>query len=329
MNKIYKPKRSSARFARIGSCERHLTTNRWLTFTLLLSFSFIFSQGLFAQQNSFIYLHQKSIDESTSPDVTYTITGPNGYSKTITLNDLPDHIQVAPTGDGTGTGGISMDNQGNLYAIGVVGNDRSVYYNAAGTSEWVKTDYDNANGIVGGSSTSSTLSFFYIHNNSVNFVENLSIGATSGTETTIFSTSSGTNNNNRAVDIDWVSGGQGTKGELYVLRNNNSGRVYRYTYSGSSWSSGSGTTIKTSTSNAKRIAVSKDRTYLYYGSSGNVNRFTIGSGTGTNATNIGRPTLPEDVGSSKVIHGIAINGNGEIFVSYGSDIYQYFPGSGT
>jgi hypothetical protein len=94
--------------------------------------------GLNAQQG-YIYLHMKALDESSSPDFTYSVSGGSTTVPTIQLNDQPAQLQI---------GDLGAAQNGRLWAVGR--NNHTLYYRDVNNAAWVATSITNASNVDGG-----------------------------------------------------------------------------------------------------------------------------------------------------------------------------------
>ena len=78
-------------------------------------------------QNGYIYVHKKALDESSSLDFTFNITGGATTVPTFSLNDKPSQIPLAD---------IGSSRTGRLWAVTQNG---AIYYRSINTTNWVAT----------------------------------------------------------------------------------------------------------------------------------------------------------------------------------------------
>ena len=98
-----------------------------------------------AQSSGYIYLHKKALDEGSSPNFNFSLTGGGSSFGTLTVNDKADVIDAYDLGASHGTSGSNSGN-GQLWAV--TGSDNTgnphdaegtIYMRAAGTAAWVST----------------------------------------------------------------------------------------------------------------------------------------------------------------------------------------------
>lgn len=109
-----------------------------------------FATSTLANQNfgitlaGYIYVHKKAIDENSSINFTFNITGGPTSVPTITINDQPN--TSVPIKD------LGSSQNGRLWAVGM--NNNTLYYRDLGSSLWVTTTITNANAVDGGAGSS-------------------------------------------------------------------------------------------------------------------------------------------------------------------------------
>ena len=79
----------------------------------------------YSAPNAYIYIHQKTLNEQSAVDFTYTLTGTSNY--TFSLNNNPSFIQIGDIGAGHGTT-ASGNGDGEVW---IIGNSASASYNVA------------------------------------------------------------------------------------------------------------------------------------------------------------------------------------------------------
>jgi len=109
---------------------------------LIVLFLFLF-QPLHAQ-TGYIYLHKKALDESSSVDFTFNITGDTSISGLL-LNDRPDYFNAGDLGAGHGVSG-SNSGDGQLWATTAASpgipsylQQGPIYLRPSGSSSWLPT----------------------------------------------------------------------------------------------------------------------------------------------------------------------------------------------
>ncbi|MBD2757499.1 hypothetical protein [Spirosoma validum] len=202
---------------------------------------------------AYIYLHKNATDEDSSPDFPFTVTGPNSFTGSYSLNDQHPTNFVRDVG-ATGNGG--------LYAVaGNSGASYPVYYRAANSSIWTQLAGLSATRIDGGPDNAN------IHMNSGGNVYYYN-----GTTTTNLGSTN-------AVDVAFDK--SGTNRVFYV---NSSGQLFyqNATAASGSWTQATGITTQ-------NIDVAPTGRVV---STGGTNYATvyISDFNGTNLVNLGNPT---------------------------------------
>lgn len=88
----------------------------------------------------YIYIHKKALDESSSVDFSFSISGGSTTVPGFQLNDKPDWVRLRD---------IGSSQNGRLYAVGLDNNN--LYYRDAGSSQWIYTGITNIYRVDGGS----------------------------------------------------------------------------------------------------------------------------------------------------------------------------------
>ncbi|NBA89222.1 hypothetical protein GVN16_25850, partial [Emticicia sp. CRIBPO] len=152
-------------------------------------------------QNGYIYVHSKTLDESSSPDITFSVSGGPTSVPNFSLNDNPSQVSLSD---------IGSSQNGRLWAVGK--DDKVLYYRNLGSASWVSTGVTNVSRVDGGAGGTA----YYIAGGSV--------FSHDGTTATALSTFTD------ATDI----GCGWSVNSLYVIRG---GDIYKYSGSGTTWSS--------------------------------------------------------------------------------------------
>ena len=97
----------------------------------------VFLAGQALAQTGYIYIHNKTLDESSAVDFSYTVSGGSTPVPNFILNDRPDNI---PLNDIGATGG------GRLWATGT---NNILYYRDLNSANWVQTGILNAQRVDG------------------------------------------------------------------------------------------------------------------------------------------------------------------------------------
>ncbi|WP_153799788.1 T9SS type A sorting domain-containing protein [Foetidibacter luteolus] len=200
----------------------------------------------------YIYIHKKTLDESSSTDFAFSISGGVTAVPSFNLNDNPTQTVLQD---------IGSSQSGRLWAVGT---NNKLYYRDLGSVGWVATAVTNARNVDGGAGNTC----YYV--------------TTSGT-VVYYNGASGTTiyTGNSATDV-----GRAWDNQPYVVAN--SGRICRYTGSGSGgYGSASWPQFNTQASSIFRIDgdPATPGTVIAVNSSGNVFAFQ----SGTAYTNLGYP----------------------------------------
>ena len=106
-------------------------------------FLFLF-QPLHAQ-TGYIYLHKKALEENSSVDFTFNITGGATTVPAVTLNDKPDYLNIGDLGSSHGVSGIHSGD-GQIWATttaspGIPSYTQQglIYMRLSGSSSWLST----------------------------------------------------------------------------------------------------------------------------------------------------------------------------------------------
>lgn len=177
-------------------------------FTMLLVL--LFTAGK-AYTQGYLNMHLKALNETSSTNVVYNISGPNGYSNTITLNDRPTQESLED---------IGSSQSGRMYAV--TKDNGTLYYRDVSTASWVKTTITGISRVDGGSGDEAWL---------VTTSGNVLKYSGSGNSTTTYYTYiSGTNW--KATDVAFALNITTDNG-VFVLRAD--GKIWRYFVSISAW----------------------------------------------------------------------------------------------
>ena len=152
-------------------------------------------------QNGYIYIHKKTLDENSSINFDFSVTGGPTPVANFALNDQPAQIDL---------GDIGAAQTGRLWAVGRI--DHILYYRNAGSAAWIATGVTNAARVDGGAGSScyyvTTGGDIWMHDGT--------------TATDIYSGTS-------AVDV-----GSGWDNRPYATFAD--GKIYRYIGGGTTWS---------------------------------------------------------------------------------------------
>ncbi|XZF16551.1 DUF6923 family protein [Chitinophagaceae bacterium MMS25-I14] len=238
-------------------------------------------------QQGYIYVHKRTLDESSSVDFNFTATGGSTTIPAFTLNDNPANLGIQD---------IGSSQAGRLYAVSgtTPGTNTMVYYRDINSSTWVSTTQTAVR--VDG----------YIGNQAVICGSGGNVFTINGTTSTQIGTPSNYGNSN-AVDV--ASGWDITR--TFIV--NALGEIWRY--------DGSWTRIYQPTggaqNNAKRIDVNmsanSSTTAIVFATNGN-EVWTMGP-TGNNLVHLGSSATTGQVND------VAYDATGRIIVS--TQTYQY------
>ena len=271
----------------------------------------------------FIYIHQKSIDESSSPTVSYTVTGPDSFNKTFSMNDRENSIRIQD---------ISADTYGNLYAVAYNGFNKNagaldeiynpgiIYYRNVNSSTWTSTGI-SAKGIAGGPynyNNNGVRGYFYITS------DGKSVVYQEGNNTFTIYTS---NKNDDVLDIAWSPYG-GNRGSLYISSLNQS-KIMRYS-NGINYNNWTNVWSLGGMSYCNALAADKNGN-VYYCDAPKVKGTNIPSfykviAGATVGTDLGRPasTATIALAADQDIKSIVVNGKDEVFVTFKNQFtYEY------
>ncbi len=214
---------------------------------LVLSF-WSLSLSVFAQ-NGYIYIHKNATDEDSSPDFPFSVTGPNSFSGSYSLNDQHPTNLVRDLG-ATSSGG--------LYAIAgntLSGSGYPVYYRAANTSVWTQLASAQATRIDGGPG-------------------NTHIHANNSGQVYYYDGASFVNlNSTNAADVAFDR--SGTNRMFYV---NGSGNVFYLNGPSGSWTQASGLTAKSIdvAPNGRLVSIATNGT-IYISDYNGANQVSLGT----------------------------------------------------
>ncbi|MBL7703081.1 MAG: T9SS type A sorting domain-containing protein [Ferruginibacter sp.] len=229
-------------------------------------------------QAGYIYIHKKAIDELSSKNFSFNISGGSTSVGTILLNDSSE--TNIPVQD------IGASQNGRLWAVGL--NNNILYYREPGTTAWIATAVTNAERVDGGQGNDC---YYVTTTNNVRFYD-----ATTNTNTQVY-------NGGAAIDV-----GCAWDGLPYIIANGN--RLYHYVGTGNN-THGTATwpQVGTSTNNTNVDGDPTTGDAIVSKTDRNVWRITS-AGT---ATSLGRPTNAGVVANA---NDIAVDANGAIFSVY-------------
>jgi hypothetical protein len=159
-------------------------------------------------QTGYIYVHKKTLDESSSVDFTFSGSGTIGA---FTLNDNPTQIPVMD---------IGSSQNGRLWAVGTSNN--TLYYRDIGSSAWTATAITNASRVDGGATNTC-----YV------VLTTGSIISYNGASTTIGAKADYGASNAADVGSCWDT-------QPYIVTA--AGKIYRYSGGGTTWAQVGATT---------------------------------------------------------------------------------------
>ena len=129
-------------------------------------------------QTGYIYIHKKTLNEESSPDFTFNVTGGPTTVPTITLNDQPTTLRTIASLGGDAAGGLWAQADNTANGSGNYSN----YYRAPNSSTWVQTP--GAGTVVDGGAAGTRISvasggvYYYDGTTETNVTGNLSVPAT-------------------------------------------------------------------------------------------------------------------------------------------------------
>jgi len=121
--------------------------------TLLVAILALLFIGNVGAQNGYIYIHQKTLNEQSAVDFSYSVTGPSSYSKSFQLNSNPAFLQVGDIGAGHGGGSGSygdgelwaIANASAIYNVTPIGLQGTIYRRQAESAQWTALTNSPAN----------------------------------------------------------------------------------------------------------------------------------------------------------------------------------------
>lgn len=210
------------------------------------------AQNFGITQAGYIYVHKKTLDESSSTDFTFSISGGAMAVPSFSLNDNPTQTVLQD---------IGSSQSGRLWAVGT---NNKLYYRDPGSAAWIATAVTNASNVDGGAGNTC----YYVTTAGTVVYYNGASGITIYT-------------GNSATDV-----GSAWDNQPYVIAN--SGHIYRYSGSGSGgFGSAAWPQFNTQASGIARIDGNPAAvgTVIAVNSSGNVFAYQ----SGTVSTNLGYP----------------------------------------
>ncbi|MFT3750025.1 MAG: T9SS type A sorting domain-containing protein [Agriterribacter sp.] len=117
----------------------------------VLSFALCLLANHLPAQQGYIYIHNKTLDESSAVDFTYSVSGGTTLVANFNLNDSPDNILIRD---------IGSSQNGRLWAVGV---NNTLYYRDLGSANWIAMSFLATGRIDGGSGGNCT----YIYDNRI------------------------------------------------------------------------------------------------------------------------------------------------------------------
>lgn len=263
--------------------------NNVTTFSnILISIVFCLGALTAKAQNGYIYVHNKALDESSSVDFSYSVTGGTTTIPTFTLNDIPDQTTLLD---------IGAAENGRLWAVS---RSNELYYRDANSTSWVKTSITDVSRVDGGPSGTC----FFINTGGT-------VYSFSGTGTATQISTIGQFNFAPWADI--ASGWTGTPTSsvvagpsLYVVRDN--GNIYKYSGTGTTWN----VYASIASSSQYRVDVNPANGNVYVGgNAGSVRTIReITSAASPVITSLGSP-----VTDWSAYRDLAVNENGEIYAT--------------
>ncbi|MBX3257909.1 MAG: T9SS type A sorting domain-containing protein [Chitinophagaceae bacterium] len=217
-------------------------------FTILIFALTLLVNHLTAQQG-YIYIHNKTLDESSAVDFTYSVSGGITPVPDFMLNDRPDNILIRD---------IGSSQNGRLWAVS---NNNTLYYRDMGSADWVQTAVTTANGRIDGGSGGQ-----------VTYISGQQVFTFNGTTSTALNVNNAAFGGSNPADVANTWGGT-----VYITTA--AGALWRYT-------SGSWIRVGTSTNNTNRLDADPVTGNAIVGKTGgNVYRITSGGVE----TNLGKP----------------------------------------
>ncbi len=263
---------------------RHTTrqANRWGLLGLLLLFVLSSAYSVRAQ-TGYIYVHKKTLNEESSPDFTFNVTGGPTTVPTITLNDQPTTLRTIASLGGDAAGGLwaqagnsPNDSDGNY----------ATYYRAPNSSTWTLTP--GAGVVIDGGAAGTHVSvasggvYYYDGTTETDVTGNLGAAATD-------------------VADNWL-------GVQYAVLNNN--QIWRRTTASTTWTQIpgiSGVNVDAIPNTNQIVYVSPNGLYVYRANN-----------DGTGEVSLDRPAQ-----STRLLREMAVSGDGTIYVLDNLYVYRY------
>lgn len=172
----------------------------WKSFFLFLIWSTAFTASFVTRaQTGYIYVHSKTLNETASGDITYSVSGGPTAVSNFTLNDQPTRTTIRD---------IGFSQNGRIWAVT---NDQKVWYREIGSATWVQTTLISSNQrIDGGAGTSA-----YFINGGIAFY-----------------TADGTSSTAISAGTSFTDIGSGWDNRPYAI---NATQVLRYSGAGTTW----------------------------------------------------------------------------------------------
>ncbi len=250
----------------------------WLGYIILMIYA-INAQA----QTGYIYVHKKTLNEESSPDFTFNVTGGPTTVPTITLNDQPTTLRTIASLGGDAAGGLwaqagnsPNDSDGNY----------ATYYRAPNSSTWTLTP--GAGVVIDGGAAGTHVSvasggvYYYDGTTETDVTGNLGAAATD-------------------VADNWL-------GVQYAVLNNN--QIWRRTTASTTWTQIpgiSGLNVDAIPNTNQIVYVSDDGLYVYK----------------TNNDGTGQVGLDRPAQSNLYLKEVAVSGDGTIYVLDGVFVYRY------
>lgn len=236
-------------------------------------------------QTGYIYVHSKTLNETGSPSITYSVSGGGTAVADFTLNDDPAQIIVSD---------IGSSESGRLWAVS---NTNALYYRDPLNPNWIATGITGVRRIDGGPGSSC----FYISTAGTVYSYT---GAGSATQ---ISTAGEFPSGSADIGSGWTAtptAASVTGPALYVVNNN--ATISKYSGSGTTWNAY--TTIASNT--LYQIDVNPTNGNVYTGGNNGSTRTIWETTPALAVTSLGSP-----VADNSNYRGLAVTENGEIYVS--------------
>lgn len=155
-------------------------------------------------QTGYIYIHKKALDESSSVDFPFNVSGGTTSVPNFSLNDKPENVTLKD---------IGASQNGRLWAVSTTG---ALYYRDLGSATWVLTAITNVGRVDGGPL------------NTCYYISGSNVYSYDGVTSTALSAGNASYGNSNAVDI-----GSSWNNQPYIINNNN--ELWYYSGTGTSW----------------------------------------------------------------------------------------------